>query len=219
MPLSGSACTAADAECGYTTQANPCGAADCYCQGGAWNCGPTCIYVYPTDASPDSAVGALDSATTADGFEPTEEAGATDAGADTYSGPCIISGSSYDQSCTLATDCAIVAASDYCSNDCQCSASAISISAVAQFNEDVSKTPRGLDAFGPSTWWCEAHGAACCRGGQCQTGIMACSAPSDTLAACADAGGTCRVLASGTDCAPHGPSDSCAYADETCCVP
>jgi hypothetical protein len=44
VPQTGSACTAAGAYCGYSNQPNPCGADNCYCQGGAWTCGPTCIF-------------------------------------------------------------------------------------------------------------------------------------------------------------------------------
>jgi hypothetical protein len=53
VPQSGSACTAAGATCGYVTQAIACGGSvDCYCQGGAWSCSPTCVT--PTeDASTD----------------------------------------------------------------------------------------------------------------------------------------------------------------------
>jgi len=43
LPKAGGACTPAGAECGYSNIANGCGAADCYCQGGAWSCGPTCV--------------------------------------------------------------------------------------------------------------------------------------------------------------------------------
>jgi hypothetical protein len=52
LPESGSACTAAGAYCGYSNQPNPCGADNCYCQGGAWSCGPTCIFEAGTTDAP-----------------------------------------------------------------------------------------------------------------------------------------------------------------------
>jgi hypothetical protein len=54
LPHTGSACTAAGAQCGYATSTNACGAANCYCQGGAWSCGPTCVI---GDSSVDLDVG------------------------------------------------------------------------------------------------------------------------------------------------------------------
>ena len=45
LPQTGSACTPEGTECGYSTSTNACGADNCYCQSGAWNCEPTCIVV------------------------------------------------------------------------------------------------------------------------------------------------------------------------------
>jgi hypothetical protein len=59
LPQTGSACTPAGAECGYTTSTNACGADNCYCQSGVWTCGPSCII---GDASASADTGA-DSAT------------------------------------------------------------------------------------------------------------------------------------------------------------
>lgn len=42
LPKPGQDCSPEGAYCGYATETNPCGAANCYCQGGSWNCGPTC---------------------------------------------------------------------------------------------------------------------------------------------------------------------------------
>src|SRR5580658_6263852 len=52
VPQNGSACTAAGAYCGYSNQPNPCGADNCYCQGGAWSCGPTCVFDAGTSDAP-----------------------------------------------------------------------------------------------------------------------------------------------------------------------
>ncbi len=54
-PETGNSCPSAGMECGYSGQPNACGASNCYCQGGLWNCEPTCII----DASV-SAEAALD---------------------------------------------------------------------------------------------------------------------------------------------------------------
>jgi hypothetical protein len=42
LPETGASCGVEGAECGYETDTNPCGADNCDCQGGTWNCGPTC---------------------------------------------------------------------------------------------------------------------------------------------------------------------------------
>jgi hypothetical protein len=54
VPRNGDSCTGEGSTCGYLTQAIACGGSvDCYCRGGAWACGPTCVI--PPDASPDGA--------------------------------------------------------------------------------------------------------------------------------------------------------------------
>jgi hypothetical protein len=55
LPASGDPCTADGAYCGYVTSTNECGAANCYCQHDAWNCGPTCVIdaSIPHEASAD----------------------------------------------------------------------------------------------------------------------------------------------------------------------
>ena len=67
LPAAGSACSPEGSECGYETTTNACGADNCYCQSGAWNCEPTCVIGDgsgvvedagdggPGDASPDPA--------------------------------------------------------------------------------------------------------------------------------------------------------------------
>jgi hypothetical protein len=52
LPQTGDECAAPGAYCGYSDVANGCGADNCYCQGGAWACEPTCII--PDDAATDS---------------------------------------------------------------------------------------------------------------------------------------------------------------------
>jgi hypothetical protein len=144
--------------------------------------------------------------------------GSSDAGADVYSGPCTISASGYDQSCTVDTDCTEVTSRDYCSAGCLCGGSAINVGALSQFNSDVSQTPLGSGALKAAACPCAAQLGPCCRGGTC---TMACSSSADSLAACVDAGGTCILsgyAGGGAACNRQGPPDACAYSDETCCL-
>jgi hypothetical protein len=124
---------------------------------------------------------------------------------------CEISASSYDQSCSVDSDCTIVTSGNYCTGGCFCGGSAINVSALAQFDSDVAKTPVGTGAVRGGGCPCPIDMGPCCRNGTCQG---ECYSPSDTLPACADAGGVCYVVKS---CSPLGPPGSCAYADEVCC--
>jgi hypothetical protein len=142
----------------------------------------------------------------------SREAGSTDAKA--YTGPCTISASSYEQSCTVDTDCTTVTSTDYCSANCLCGGSAINVGALAQFNEDTAKTPLGSGALGGAACPCAPALGPCCRGGTCSA---TCFSPADTLPACADAGGTC-LLGTNSICSKPAPAGACAYSDEVCCV-
>lgn len=55
LPQTAVACQAEGADC-YMASTNTCGAGDCFCVGGAWNCGPTCIN--PSDAAADTGTDA-----------------------------------------------------------------------------------------------------------------------------------------------------------------
>jgi hypothetical protein len=81
----------------------------------------------------------------------------------------------------------------------------------------VSKTPIGSGALIGNVCGCGVPAGPCCRQGMCKAGFGDCSSPADTLPNCADAGGMCMpsILYSGCT---QGPSGSCAYADEVCCV-
>jgi hypothetical protein len=103
----------------------------------------------------------------------------SDSGASADGGACVISASSYNQSCTVDSDCRMVSSGNYCSPTCLCGGSAINASAVAQYNEDVSKTPLGSGAFGNVVCGCPAESAACCRHGLCEGSFAACSVPAD----------------------------------------
>lgn len=134
--------------------------------------------------------------------------------ADVDAGACMISASNYDQSCTADTDCEGVTSRDYCVAGCLCGGSAINAGALAQFNADVSKTPLGSGALGGAACPCAPTPGPCCRAGQC---TATCLLPTDTLPACADAGGTC-LLSVNAICRDGGPPDACAYSDEVCCT-
>jgi hypothetical protein len=127
---------------------------------------------------------------------------------------CVISASSYTQSCNVDTDCQEVTSRNYCVAGCLCGGSAINVGALAQFNEDVSKTPLGSGALGGFACPCPASLGPCCRAGQC---AMNCFSPADTLPACANAGGSC-ILSTNAICGAKGPASACAYSDETCCI-
>jgi hypothetical protein len=140
-----------------------------------------------------------------------------DAAPDGYVGPCFISASDYDQSCSVDTDCIGVTEGDYCSTTtCDCGGSVIAVAALAKFNDDVARTPLGSGAIGWAECGCPYNSPPCCSQGICQLGSAPACAPPDTLPACADAGGTCRRGV--VDCGQAGPPNSCAYADEACCI-
>ena len=137
---------------------------------------------------------------------------------DAYSGPCMISASNYDESCSVDTDCWEVSSGDYCSaSTCLSGGSAINIGALAQFNEDVSKTPLGSGALGSVFCGRRFSGGPCCRHGTCLGDPNACSPPADTLPSCAEAGGTC-LFGAVAICGSSGLPGACAYSDETCCL-
>ncbi|MGA7123971.1 MAG: hypothetical protein WBY94_27970 [Polyangiaceae bacterium] len=129
----------------------------------------------------------------------------------------VIQASNYDQSCTTDSDCVAVAEGSFCYPGAgRCPSAAIRTSALTQYQADVSKTfAAACVVFGD----CAISVGPCCRAGICQLGVACFPSPVDALPACADAGGSCGTLASG--CGGHGvgPPDSCAYPDETCCLP
>ena len=127
-----------------------------------------------------------------------------------------IKASNYDQSCASDSDCVAVTEGDFCVPGANvCPMATISKSGLAQYQADVAKTQAAVcGAFAG----CPELGTPCCRSGTCQPGVS-CTAPSDTLPACADAGGTCGAFVVGCGGQGAGPPDSCAYPDEMCCLP
>jgi hypothetical protein len=140
-----------------------------------------------------------------------------DAGATLDATPCSpVLPSNYDQSCDADTDCVGVGEVPQCpAAACDgCMTEAINKTVLAQYLADLSRAfasePPGEACN------CPCGGVAVCRGGTCQEGY--CAPPStDTLPACADAGGICAYTAN-TTCGAMGPPDSCAYSDEFCCT-
>jgi hypothetical protein len=124
--------------------------------------------------------------------------------------------SDYDQSCDADTDCVGVGEVPQCpASACDgCLTQAVNKSAAAQYMAALSRAfasePTGEACACP----CEA--LAICRGRRCEYGFCG-PAGTDTLPACADAGGRCSYTAN-TTCNTPGPPNSCAYADETCCL-
>jgi hypothetical protein len=143
------------------------------------------------------------------------DASVTDAPAEASSGPCTFSADAYDLSCATDTDCVAVSPSYYCSPaQCGCSAIAISRSALPEFNAAVAKTPLGSGAVQGVDCGCPVFAdGMCCVNGMCQS-----VCPSDTLAACADAGGFCAPDEISCGSGGLGPPDSCARTNEKCCV-
>jgi hypothetical protein len=150
----------------------------------------------------------------------------SDAAADVAGRVCALVASKYDQSCATNTDCVIVRLGDYCDPMLCYNAGtydAIHTTALAQFDADVAKTPIGSGAVQPPTN-CSGLGSTdypegCCVAGKCQFSPVTC--PSDTVAACSQAGGACsRHVAPVRECGSAGqaPPGSCAQPDETCCL-
>jgi hypothetical protein len=129
---------------------------------------------------------------------------------------CPFVASNYPQSCTVDTDCSVVTSGDYCSSQCMCGGSPINTTGLAQFNADISATPLGSGAIPVASCGCPVFGRVCCLSGTCKIDSFACD-QKDTLAACADAGGSCGqgVVQCGKG---NGPPNSCALPNETCCL-
>jgi hypothetical protein len=163
--------------------------------------------------------GARDSATVEASNDIPSIDSSSDGAPDVDDRTCVISASNYDQSCTVDSDCVEVTSGDYCNAAlCRCGGSVINVGAQAQFRADVLKTPIGSGALMGATCGCAVPAGPCCRQGMCKAGFgQDCSSPADTLAACVDAGGTCRPSALYGVC-PESPPGACAYADESCCV-
>jgi hypothetical protein len=136
----------------------------------------------------------------ADGAAMTPEAQSDVSLEDSSPNACIdasvkrIQASDYDQSCTVDTDCRLIAVGNACTPcafDCSFGA-AINVSALAQYNSDVANTPAVAAEFNGQTCasGCPAAFGPCCVGGKCQASTTSqCPAPaSDAGDAAADTG-------------------------------
>jgi hypothetical protein len=129
----------------------------------------------------------------------------------------IVVASDYDQSCAADTDCVAVGEVSGCpAIECDvCATEAVNKHAAPRYQAALSQALASSPAGTPCGCPCES--GAVCRGGTCQAAF--CVPPrTDTLPACADAGGTCAYSAN-TTCNGMGPPDACAYSDEVCCLP
>jgi hypothetical protein len=88
---------------------------------------------------------------------------------------CHIQASSYDQTCSVDSDCVEMAGgfsidfgTDYCISSCMCNLDSINKNSTAQFVSDVSRTPLGSGAIPAAVCNCPGSpGGPCCRGGTC----------------------------------------------------
>ncbi len=122
--------------------------------------------------------------------------------------------SDYDQSCAVDDDCVEVGEVPSCpAGPCDgCTTQAINRDAQAAYAAAFSQA---VGSGGPGFCGCPCGGVAICRGGACKAGGCG-PGPSDTLPACADAGGRC-MYAANTTCT-EGLAGGCEYADEVCCI-
>jgi hypothetical protein len=120
------------------------------------------------------------------------DAGGSDASIETDAAACFINAATYDQSCSVDSDCLssvsglpvgslfvdlpagslFVQSGNYCTPLCICGDETISKGAVAQYVADVSKTPIGSGALAPSQCYCPSRTAPCCQAGRCSIGCL-----------------------------------------------
>jgi hypothetical protein len=127
----------------------------------------------------------------------------------------VLQASNYDQSCATDSDCVGVAEGSFCQPNSGCPNAAINKAALPRYMADVGKTYGGGSCTAFSS--CVFYQGPCCRRGSCQMNLD-CFSPSDTLPACADAGGSCGAFIIQCGDNGTGPPDSCAYSDEMCCL-
>jgi hypothetical protein len=154
VPQSGSACTAGGATCGYLTSASACGGSvDCYCEGGAWSCGPTCTILIE-DASAETSADAGDG-------------GSIDGTTGCEASTPFIQASNYDESCDADTDCVAIsqgASCDWCA--LSCTNAAINREALPQYTSDTANLLQVAYQRCPSS--CGGPTSTCCVAGTCE---------------------------------------------------
>jgi hypothetical protein len=144
----------------------------------------------------------------------------------------IIQASSYDQSCTVDTDCRLIGEGNACTPcafNCPFNG-AINAGALAQYTSDVANTPAVAASFNGQTCFagCPSASNPCCVAGKCQLSIAGqCPAPdagadaaSDSGSADADACAPPLVCSGACISGAHNVStmvDGCIVT--RCCVP
>jgi hypothetical protein len=97
----------------------------------------------------------------------------------------LIQASSYNQSCTTASDCVAVSEGNACyPGFLDCPQATINVGAQARYNADVARTNGGICSVMTS---CTLESSPCCLGGTCQMGDQCIIRPGDA-ATDADAG-------------------------------
>lgn len=140
----------------------------------ASGCGGAVATSSPTSRGTATETAVATSSPTSGGTA-TETATASTSETGTYSVSCVIWAAKYDQSCTVDSDCALVADGDFCGDELTCAYSGtdpISATAVAQFEADVAKTPVGSGAVNGCNYYSGDTNpgpapTACCQSGAC----------------------------------------------------
>jgi hypothetical protein len=103
----------------------------------------------------------------------------------------LIKASNYDQSCTVDTDCRVIAEGNACTPcafDCTFGGGAVNASALMKYKADIANTPATASQFDGQVCGggCPAAFGACCVAGKCQTSTTnQCPVPADAGDACA----------------------------------
>jgi hypothetical protein len=226
LPQTGSACTPEGAYCGYTTSTNACGADNCYCQSGAWGCGPTCI-IDDASTSADAGAGASGSAAcVAAGGQCVRPGGGpcTLVGPEQACSPDQVGGtfccavapdascpdggiqaSNYDQTCVTDSDCVAISANESCSLcGLVCTNATINARAQAQYLSDIANTTASLTSQRMACTGDCGVNSACCVSGRCEWGTQ-CNAP---LVPIGDAGTDAAADTGASDGATDGGADA-----------
>jgi hypothetical protein len=120
----------------------------------------------------------------------------------------LLRASDYDQSCIVDTDCVYITEGNVC-DPCLfagCSAGAVNVRAIAQYNSDLANTPAGAAELNGQTCTSGCDGTPflpCCVKGKCQK-----STTSQCPAAAADAGDA------GADARPDPCADACTQGEQ-----
>jgi len=123
----------------------------------------------------DLSRGGSDAAATADGLDVSRGENPLDTGGDmsTDGAACLIQASSYDQSCSVSSDCIAqvgnwpVQFGDYCQPLCLCGGDSINRTSATQYENSILATPIGSGEIAPQMCSCQDMNPPCCLMGQC----------------------------------------------------